>query len=178
MTRITLRRLGFAALAILILAMAAACGASSSSKTAAGKASARAAASSAMANPTVSAELGQAKALVRTCFAGTPTQQLSQVHLVFASSATGTHGPEVVAARNKTFSCLGIPASQRQNFVNDALTAAGHASPKLTTHAGRVTYFEVTLPQLVLKYKNAGATPGTSIAPAATPYPTITGSRA
>jgi hypothetical protein len=178
MPQIILRRLAGLAVIGLITALAAACGPHSGGTTSADQASARAAASSAMANPTVSAELGQARNLVKTCFAGTPTQQLSQVHLVFASSATGEHGPQVVAARAKTFGCLGIPENQRQNFVNDALTAAEHANPKLTTHDGRVTYFEATLPQLILKYKNAGATPGASQAPGATPQPAITGSRA
>src|SRR6516165_3254138 len=138
--------------------------------------SAHSAISSIEANPTTSAEAAQAKALVKSCFAGTPLQQIHQIHLVFLSSASGKNGAAVTQARDTTFTCLGIPADKRQAFINDALTAAEHANPKLTTHAGRVNYLEVTLPQLVLKYKGqAGytppASPGAGTVPGTAPSP-------
>jgi len=152
----TLARLAAAALFAAVLALAAGC----TSKASGDSAAAKGAVASATANPTVSAEMTQAKALVAHCFAGTPVQQVHQVHLVFASSATGKNGPAVVAARDKLFSCLHISdPAQRQAFTNAALTAAEHGH--LTTHAGRVTYFEVTLPQLVLQAGN-GASPSAS----------------
>jgi hypothetical protein len=181
------RRIGAAALLALSLVLAA-CSASKGSAPGAEASSAQAGYSSAKAsieaNPTTAAELAQAKALVAKCFAGTPLQQIHQVHLVFASSATGKNGPAVVAARNTTLGCMGISPADRQPFTNDAITAAEHANPKLTTHDGRVHYFEVVLPGLVLKYSNAapGGHPGASPSstPAATPAPTatVTGSSA
>jgi hypothetical protein len=173
------------ALALLLAVLTAACSGhgSAGAEASSGKAAGASALASATANPTVAAELTQAKALVKTCFAGTPTQQIHQVHVVFLSSATGKNGAQVQAARTTTFGCLGIPPDQRQNFINDALTAAEHASPKLTTHDGRVNYFEVTLPRLVLKYKaaasgapssGAAVIPGTSTTPAPTFTPTVT----
>jgi hypothetical protein len=148
----------------LAMAVLAAALAGCTSKSHAGDAgAAKSAAASATANPTVAAELDQAKLLVKTCFAGTPLQQVRQVHLVFLSSATGKHGPDVVAARDKTFSCLGInDKAARQAFLNDSITAAEHGH--LTTHDGRVTYFSVTLPQLVLKHGGTAAGVGTSTA--------------
>ena len=143
------------AVALLAALALAACGASSHSGAAADRSTAAAAASSIMADPTVSADVSQAKALVASCFTGTPLQQIHLVHLVFLSSATGKHGAEVVAARDKTFGCLGIPPDQRQAFINAALAAAEHGN--LATHDGRVTYLEGTLPGLVLRYKGLPA---------------------
>jgi hypothetical protein len=120
---------------------------------------------SATANPTVAAELNQGKALVASCFPGTLLQQVRTVHLVFLSSVHGKHADEVTAARDKVFTCLHISdPAQRQAFVNDAGEAALHASPKLTTHAGRVQYFEITLPKIVLKDGGTAAGMGTSTA--------------
>src|SRR6516225_6847869 len=172
------KTLGGIAIAVLITALAA-CGSShhsSANPTTLVPTGAVGAVSSAAANPTVSAEAVQAKALVKSCFAGTPLQQLHQVHLVFLSSASGKNGAAVTQARDTTFTCLGIPKDKRQAFVNDAITAAEHANPKLTTHAGRVNYLEVTLPQLVLKYKGqAGytppASPGAGTVPGTAPSP-------
>jgi hypothetical protein len=142
------------AVAIAMLALAG-CGGAKSSP---GAAAASSQAASALANPTVSAELAQAKALVKTCFAGTPLQQASQVRLVFLSSATGKNGPAVVAARSKLGACLGIPEQSRTAFENDAITAAETQTPKIISlhpAAGVQEYLTVTLPQLVLKYKQA-----------------------
>jgi hypothetical protein len=152
-----------AALALLtgLSLLLAACGPNGSGQAGAGQTRAAAAASSALANPTVSAEADAFKGLVASCFPKTPLAQLKTVHVVFLESAHGKNGDAVQAARAKLFGCLGIPDDKRQDFVNDGLTAALHANPKLTTHAGRVTYFEVTLPQLVLKYKGAATASGT-----------------
>jgi hypothetical protein len=144
---------------------------------------AKGAVASATANPTVQAELAQGKALIASCFPGTLLQQVHTIHLVFLSSATGKHGPEVVAARDKVFGCLHISdPAKRQAFINAAGEAALHGH--LGTHAGRVTYFEVTLPKLVLAAGGTAAgmgtstaqptIPGTSVSPS--PAPSTTGS--
>ena len=151
------RRIGATALIVLSIALAACGSKSGGSEAQAGKS----AAASVTANP----EFIAAKALVVKCFAGTPLQQARQVHLVFLSSATGKHGPEVVAARDKTATCMGISKSDEQPFFNDAITAAEHGHLVRGGHAARVAYFSVTLPKLVLKYSNAGSfspSPGTS----------------
>jgi hypothetical protein len=164
------RGLAMAVLSLLLALVAGACTSKGGHVS-----SAKSAAASVTANPTVAAELDQAKLLVKTCFAGTPLQQARQVHLVFLSSAAGKHGPEVVAARDKTFSCLGInDPAKRQAFLNDAITAAGHGH--LTTHDGRVTYFSVTLPQLVLKHGGTAAGVGTSTAQPSIPGTTANAS--
>jgi hypothetical protein len=162
----TRTRIVLSALTIVLGFAVAACG-SKSGSAAGAESSARGAIASATANPTTAADLHQAKMLVEHCFAGTPLQQAHQVHLVFLSRAAGKNGPAVVAARDKTAACMGISKSDEQPFFNDAITAAEHANPRLTTHAGRVKYFEITLAGLVLKYSNAasatgGPTPGIS----------------
>lgn len=107
-------------------------------------------ASSVMADPIASADVTQAKKLVAKCIPGTPVQQLHTLHLLFASK-TGKNAQAGEQTRARIFGCLGIPADQRANFENDALTRAEHGH--LTTTAGRKTYFEVTLPQLVATYQ-------------------------
>jgi hypothetical protein len=135
-------------IALLCLApLLAACNGSSSNAD-----SAKSAAASVTADPQFLA----AKALVRHCFAGTPTQQIHQVHLVFLSSSTGKHGPEVIAARTKAMNCMGISKSDEQPFINDAITQ-GKYGKVLLTHNGRVGYFGDALPRLVLKYSNAAS---------------------
>ena len=136
--------------------------------------SAHSAINSIEANPATSAEAVQAKALVKSCFAGTPLQQIHQIHLVFLSSASGKNGAAVTQARDTTFTCLGIPADQRTAFKNDAITAAEHG--KVYTKAGAKAYLAGTLPQLVLKYKGqAGytppASPGAGTVPGTAPSP-------
>ena len=172
------RRVIIGGLALILGIMLAACGGSHSGHSGAAASSAAAAASSAKAsieaNPTTAAELAQAKALVKSCFPAAPLDQIHTVHLVFLSSATGKNGSAVVAARTKLFDCLGIPQQSRTAFKNDALTAAEHA--KLTTHAGRVTYFEETLPGLVLKYKQTAGPADTGSNDSPTATPTATGS--
>jgi hypothetical protein len=124
--------------------------------------SARSGIASATANPTASADIAQAKALVARCIPGTPLDQVHTVHLVFFSSAAGKHGPEVVAARDKVFTCLGVAPEKRDAFKNEAITAAEHQTPKIiSAHpaAGVRQYLEFTLPQLVLKYKGVSASP-------------------
>jgi hypothetical protein len=124
---------------------------------------AQGAVASATANPTVQAELDQGRALVASCFPGTLLQQVRTIHLVFLSSASGKNGPAVTAARDKVLGCLHIAdPARRQAFVSDAGEAALHGH--LGMHAGRVTYFEVTLPKLVLKYGGTAAGMGTSTA--------------
>lgn len=127
---------------------------------------AKGAVASVTADPAVAAELAQARLLVKSCFPAAPLDQARTVHLVFLSSATGKHGPEVVAAREKLFTCLGVPAGKRDAFKNEAITAAEHQTPKiLSAHpaAGVREYLTVTLPQLVLKYKGAAASPSPSV---------------
>ena len=110
---------------------------------------------SAAANPTTSANLshdkGQAKALIAKCIPGTPVQQLRTVHLLLFTSEHGPSGQQVTATRSKVFSCMGVPADQRANFKNAALTDAEHAH--LNTTQGSATYFEVTLPALLQQYQ-------------------------
>lgn len=133
---------------------------------------AKSAAASVTADPTVAAELAQARLLVKSCFPAAPLDQIHTVHLVFLSSATGKHGPEVVAARSRLFGCLGIPASQRTAFKNAAIIAAEHQQPKILSRhpvAGVRQYLLFTLPQLVLKYKGTAAGVGTSTAQPAIP---------
>lgn len=109
-----------------------------------------AAASSVMANPTASADLNQAKALVAKCIPGTPLQQVHTVHLLVASK-TGPDAQAGEQTRTKVYDCMGVPADQRDNFTNAALTDAEHGH--LGTAAGRHTYFGVTLPQLLATYQ-------------------------
>jgi hypothetical protein len=142
-------------------------GCKGSGQGAAEASSAKGAVASVTADPTVQAEIDQAKLLVKSCFPAAPLDQLHTVHLVFLSSATGKHGPEVVAARAKLFNCLGVPEDKRDDFKNDAITAAEHQKPKIISlHpvAGVTRYLEFTLPGLVFKYKGTAAGTGTSTA--------------
>lgn len=169
------RRILTAALIGLTL-MLAACGSSKGSDASAAKS----AIASATANPATAAELRHAKELVKSCIPASPLEQAQMVHLVFLSSATGKHGSEVVAARTKLGTCLGISKADEKPFFNDAITAAEHGHLVRGGHAARVQYFEVTLPQLVIKYSNAGSfspSPGTS-GGQPTPMPTTTGASA
>jgi hypothetical protein len=158
------------------LAVSLACAALAACGHAAGNGQAAAAASSFAANPTTSADVAQAKALVASCLPATPVQQLKTLDLVFLHSATGKDGAQVTAARNKLSSCLGIPPAQRPAFENAAITAAEHGH--LTKSAGRKTYAEVTLPALVIRYKGmstASASPGSGTIPVATSSPAKAG---
>lgn len=168
-TKTIAKAVAAAFLAIALALTVAACNSSS-------KSSVKGAAASAAANPTVAAELVQAKALVKACFPAKPTAQIHTVHLVFLSSATGKHGAEVVVAREKLFNCLGVPRDRQDSFKNDAITAAEHQHPKiLSLHplAGVQAYLTITLPQLVLKYKGTAAGVGTSTAQPAIPGTTV-----
>ena len=166
-------------LTLIAAAAIALAGCSSSGSSDAG--AAKSAAASVTANPQFLA----AKALVVHCFAGTPVQQAHQIHLVFLSSATGKNGPEVVAARTKLGTCLGISKSDEQPFFNDAVTAAEHQKPRISVlHpvAWLTAFFGQTLPPIVIKYSNApgvgngtASIPGTTAQPAS-PSPSTTGS--
>lgn len=167
--RKTTAAIGAAALGASLLLTA--CGPSNG-----GAGSAKSAAASVTANPTVQAELVQARLLVKSCFPAAPLDQLHTVHLVFLSSATGKNGPEVVVARDKLFNCLGVPRDRQDAFKNEAITAAEHQSPKvISVHpaAGVRQYLLVTLPQLVLKYKGTAAGMGTSTAQPSVPGTSI-----
>ncbi len=148
------------ALAVVALAVLALAGCKGSSSNAS---SARSAVASATANPTTAAELRHAKELVKSCIPASPLDQAQMVHLVFLSSATGKNGPEVVAARTKLGTCLGISKANEKPFFNDALIAAEHGHLVRGGHAARVQYFEVALPQLVLKYGGTMASPSPSV---------------
>lgn len=152
-------------IAAVLIAAAAVAGCSSSGSSGAG------AAKSAAASVTADPQFLAAKALVKHCFAGTPLQQAHQIHLVFLSSATGKNGPEVVTARAKLAACLGISKSDEQPFINEAITAAEHQTPKIISlHpvAGVKAYLTGTLPTIVIKYSNApGVGNGTANIPAA-----------
>ena len=190
-TRRTWTRRIAALIAVAVAAIAlAACGSSGSS----GASAAKSGLASATANPQVQHEIDQAKDLVATCFAGTPLQQIHQVRLVFLTRSHGKHADDVAAARDKTFTCLGVPKDQRTNFKNDAITAAEHQTPKILSRhpvAGVEKYLTITLPQLVLKYKHlgtgpysppagtSGGVPGASVMPgSASPAPSTTGAGA
>jgi hypothetical protein len=163
-----LRTAGAVALIALSLALAACQSSSKGSAESAGKS----AAASVTANP----QFIQAKALVKHCFAGTPTQQYQQVKLVFLSSKTGKNGDKVVAARAKLSSCMGISRSDEQPFFNEAVTAAEHQKPRIVSlHpvAGIKAFFTGTLPPIVIKYSNAPGMGGTM-----SPSPSTTGASA
>jgi hypothetical protein len=141
--------LAIAALTGALIVSLAACNSSSGDK-----AKAQGAAASVTADPQFLA----AKALVVHCFAGTPVQQASQIHLVFLSSSTGKNGPAVIAARAKLSGCFGISKSDEQPFFNDAVKAAEHQKPRLhVLHpvAWLTAFFGQTLPPVVIKYSNA-----------------------
>jgi hypothetical protein len=162
-----LARLAAAAFLAAVLAVLAGCTSHGGDAGAA-----RSAAASVTADPRVHAELDQAKALVKTCFAGTPLAQIHQVHLVFLSRASGKNGPDVVKARDKTFTCLGIPENKRDEFKNAAITAAEQQKPKiLSLHpaAGVRQYLLFTLPKLIATYKGLPASPATSASASASP---------
>lgn len=172
----TLTKLAVAAVLAAFLALAAGCTSKSADAS-----SAKSAAASVTANPTVAAELDQAKLLVKSCMPGTPLAQVHTIHLVLLSSAAGKNGEEVKAARTKLFDCLGIPESKRDAFKNDAITAAEQQHPKiLSAHpvAGVRQYLLITLPQLVLKYKGTAAGTGTSTAQPSIPGTTVSPSPA
>jgi hypothetical protein len=84
---------------------------------------------------TSAAAKGDAKALSK-CLPQTPVAQLT-----LAKSLTSTAG------RTKLADSCGIPPQRRAAF-EEALLAAGE-NGHLTTHAGRVTFFEVTVPHLI-----------------------------
>jgi hypothetical protein len=172
--RIPRKAAGLIASALIAAVAIAGCSSSGSSDAGAAKS----AAASVTANPQFLA----AKALVKHCFAGTPVQQAHQIHLVFLSSATGKNGPEVVAARAKLAACLGISKADEQPFINEAIAAAEHQTPKIISlHpvAGIKAYLTGTLPKIVIKYSNApGVGNGTANVPGTTPQatPSTTGS--
>lgn len=179
----SLAKAAFTVCIAILAALVAGCNGSHSGQGAAEASSAKGAVASVTADPTVAAELDQAKRLVKSCFPAAPLDQARTIHLVFLSSAAGKNGPAVTTAREKLSGCLGIPQGKRGAFENDAIIAAEHQTPKiLSAHpaAGVERYLEVTLPQLVLKYKGtaAGVTggasiPGTSASPAGSPSPSV-----
>jgi hypothetical protein len=130
---------------------------------------AAAAASSFTANPTASADLAQAKAGVARCITGTPLQQLATLKVLFLENATGPHAQQVTQTRATVFGCLGVPASQRTAFKNDALTAAEHG--KVYTKAGAKVYLEVTMPALLARYQKASGSPAASPSPGSADIP-------
>jgi hypothetical protein len=140
-------------------------------KSTAGAGKASAAASSIAADPTTSADIAQAKADVKRCITGTPLEQIHTLHVLFLESASGSNGAEVTATRAKVFGCLGVPPAQQTAFKNDALTAAEHG--KVYTRAGAKTYVEATLPALLLKYQQGGASPAASSTPTTTAAPAV-----
>ena len=156
MTRTRSRLAGAAAIAVLAIPVLAGCSRSGSgadaTRASAGASQGRAVASSAMADPTTSADIAQAKALVAKCISGTPLEQIHTIHLVFLSSASGKNGAQVTAARVKVFDCLGVPEDQRTNFKNAALGSA----EKVRTKPQARTWLEATLPQLLLQYQTGG----------------------
>jgi hypothetical protein len=130
------------------------------------------------ADPAASADLAQAEADVKRCVTGTPLQQIHTVHVLLLEKASGKNEAEVTATRARVFTCLGVPASQRTQFKNDALTAAEHG--KVYTKAGVRTYLLVTLPALLNRYQHSpqgipspgtAVIPGTSTSPAASVSP-------
>lgn len=92
---------------------------------------------------TASAEKQKAEQYVATCVPQNNT--LAQIQL---AKQLGTDP----ASRTKLAQCLGIPQDQRQNFEADALSAAEHI--KWSDKDQRSQYFEVTLPNLALKYRS------------------------
>lgn len=143
-----------AAAAIVALVAVPAAGCSSSSH-------AGSAASSIADDPTAAAALAKAKADVKKCITGTPLTQAHTLKILFLTSSTGKNGEEVKATRSRVFTCMGVPEAQRENFTNEAITAAEHA--RLIAHpiANGKTYLLVTLPNLVEKYQHIPSGVGT-----------------
>lgn len=152
MNTTAIRRAAAIILLLLLPLAAAAC-------SSAGKAKTEGAAASVSANPQFQA----AKALVVHCFAGTPVQQAQQVHLIFLSKADGKNGPQVVAARAKLGTCLGVSKADEKPFFNDAVKAAEQQKPRLhVLHpvAWIKAFFGSTLPPVVIRYSNAPSLAG------------------
>lgn len=84
---------------------------------------------------TSAAAKGDAKQLAK-CLPSSPVAQLT-----LAKSLTTPGGRATLSEK------CGIPPQRRAAF-EEALLAAGE-NGHLTTHAGRVTYFEVTVPHLI-----------------------------
>jgi len=137
-----------------VLALPAAAGCSSSSH-------AGSAASSIAADPTAAAALAKAKADVKKCITGTPLTQAHTVKVLFLTSSAGKDGDEVKATRTRVFTCLGVPEAQRENFTNEAITAAEHAHLIAHPVTNGKTYLLVTLPNLVDKYQHIPSGVGT-----------------
>ncbi len=137
-----------------VLALPAAAGCSSSSH-------AVSAASSIAADPTASAALAKAKADVKRCIIGTPLTQAHTVKILFLTSSAGDKADEVKATRTRVFTCMGVPKEQRENFTNEAITAAEHAHLIAHPVTNGKTYLLVTLPNLVDKYQHTPAGVGT-----------------
>jgi len=81
-----------------------------------------------------------------------PTSGFAQLQLgkhLMSDTAAHPNG-----SRDALAQCVGITKANKQPFENDVINAAerGH----LLTHAGRVTFFQVTLPAIVAKYASAG----------------------
>jgi hypothetical protein len=137
---------------------------------AAAASSARGAFDSATADPTTAADINQAKALIGKCITGTPLQQLHTLHLLLFESKTGPNGAEVEQTRKTVFDCAGVPAGQRDNLVNAALTAAEQAH--LTRPGHLATYLEVTLPGLLAQAQKGTLTASGPASPAPGPRTT------
>lgn len=137
---------------------------------AAAASSARGAYDSAAADPTTAADINQAKALIGKCITGTPLQQLHTLHLLLFESKTGPNGAEVKQTRKTVFDCTGVPAGQRDNLVNAALTAAEHGHLARPGHLA--TYLEVTLPGLLAMAQKGTLTASGTASPAPGPRTT------
>lgn len=118
---------GTAAAAIAVAALA---GCHSGSGT--GSAKAKAAASSTAVQTTKK----NLEAITAKCGTGSAAGQIAAVKDL-----------RTKAGRARLWAKCGVPAAKRSAVQTQALDAAEHAH--LTTHAGRVTYFEVTLPAII-----------------------------
>jgi hypothetical protein len=108
--------------------------------------------------PSVSAAASAAKAdlgvISKNCGTATAAGQVAAAKDVLTSDG-----------RAKLMAKCGIPEDQRKALGTQLLAAAEKAH--LTTHAGRVTYFEVTMPGMILAAQTAASLHGSTPAPSA-----------
>jgi hypothetical protein len=121
---------------------------------------AKGAVASATANPTIAADINQAKALITKCatHGRTPLQQIHLVHVLFFESSHGKHAAEVTSTRADVFGCMGVPEARQASFKNDSITAAEKQRPRVITIAGIKKYALQTWPAILARYQQPGGT--------------------
>lgn len=95
----------------------------------------------------------EAQKIYSKCLPQQPVAQLKYAQL-FIAGKNSKHAAQGKAERDALDACAGIPEGKRTAFNNAALGAGEKALEKeLTHHKGSLTtYFEATLPNLVISY--------------------------